>query len=399
MTRWLKVLLPILALGAGVLGMVALIKARPTVATRPPEVPPPLVRVFTARTEDLRLTVPSQGTVAPRTESQLVAEVAGRGTAVSPSLASGGFFETGDLLLTIDPTDYELAVVRARAQVAQAEVRLAREEEEATVARREWGDLGQGAPTALVLREPQLAEARAGLEAARAARAQAERDLARTRVHAPYAGRVRDKRADVGQYLNRGTVVATIYAVDYAEVRLPLPDEQLAHLDLPLSYRGTAETPAGPAVTLRARFAGREQAWEGRVVRTEGEIDPRSRMVHVVARVRDPYGKGAAPDRAPLAAGLFVQAELQGRLARNVVRLPRVALRGVDRVLVVDREDRLRFRTVGVLRSDPETVIIETGLRSGERVCLSPLEAVTDGMRVRAVAAGPTLAVPEEAAG
>jgi RND family efflux transporter MFP subunit len=253
------------------------------------------------------------------------------------------------------------------------------------VAGREWESLGRGEPTDLVLRKPQMGRARASLAAAQADLQRAQIDLERTKIRAPFDGRVRDKSVDLGQYVTPGAPVARVYAVDFAEVRLPIPDADLAHLDLPLDYRGEQSGGEGPEVILRAEFAGRVHEWTGRVVRTEGELDPQSRMVHVVARVKDPYGRGDRPDRPPLAVGMFVQAEIVGRRAEGVVVLPRRVMRGEDRVLVVDAEDRLHYRQVEVVKSDRETVVIRSGLSAGEHVCLSPLEAVMDGMKVRRV--------------
>ncbi len=385
MHRTLKILLPVLVLGIGALGTWVMIHNRRQVETQPPEILPPLVRIVEVRRRDVRLVVHAQGTVVPRTESSLVPEVTGRVIAISPSLASGGFFERGDTLLTIDPRDYELAVVQAHSAIARAERVLEHEEAEAEVARREWQDLGRGEPSPLVLRELQVAEARADLSSARAALERAERDLQRTRIRAPFAGRVRDEAVDVGQFVTRGIPVGTIYAVDYAEVRLPIPDDQIAFLDLPLDYRGEKEREPGPEVILRAVFAGKRHEWTGQIVRTEGEIDPRSRMVHAVARVEDPYGRGERRDRPPLAVGLFVEAEIRGRQFAGVVILPRTALRGRTEVLVVDPEDRLRFREVEVLRLQADEVVVGSGLEDGERVCVSALDAVVDGMRVRTV--------------
>jgi multidrug efflux system membrane fusion protein len=379
----LKVLAPIAVLSLGAIGSVAMVRLKPEVETKIPERKPPLVRVQEATFADRQLNVMSQGTVAPRNESQLVPEVSGRVIWVSDSLAAGGFFEKGEILLKIDPYDYEQAVIRAEADVARAKLRLAQEEAEARVARKEWNDLGSGPAKALALREPQLEEARAALAASEAALDKAKRDLERTRVRAPYAGRVRNERVDVGQFVSVGSPVATLYSVDYAEVRLPVPSAELAYLDLPLDYRGKPSKESGPKVTLRADFAGKTHVWDGRIVRTEGEIDPTSRMVHVVAQVKDPYGKGDDPDRPPLAVGLFVQAEIEGRLTRDVAALPRSALRGKDTVLVVDSEARLRFRQVDLLRATDEEIVIRSGLEPGEKVCLSSLEAVTDGMEVR----------------
>ena len=380
--RILQVLLPVVALGGAGLAAYFMYLNRPLVETQPPVFEPPGVRVQLVTFETVSLTVTSQGTVQPRTSSQLVPEISGLVTEVASSFAVGGFFEAGDVLLTIDPYDYQQAVIAARSQLAQAQLRLAQEEAEAEVARREWAELGRGDPTALTLRQPQVGDARAAVAAAEAALDRANRDLERAEIKAPYAGRVQSKDVDVGQFVTKGTAVARIYAVDSAEIRLPLPDEELAYVDVPLSYRG-GEQETGPRVTLSARFAGQEHTWQGRIVRTESEIDPVSRMVHVVAEVLDPYAPSTDQSRPPLAAGMFVEAELEGRTARDVVVLPWAALRGRDQVLVVDESSRLQFRQVEILRSTSDEVLVSGGLAEGERVCVSALDTVTDGMAVR----------------
>ena len=387
-----KIVLPIVILAVGLLAAILPIITRRDVPTRAPRIPPPLVRVHPVTLDSLRLKVRTQGSVTPRTESMLLSQVAGQVLEISSAFANGGFFEAGELLVKIDPRDYKLAPAQAKAQVAQARLRLAREEEEATVARQEWERIGQGQPTPLVLRKPQLEEARAGLEAASARLERARLDLKRTRIRAPYAGRVRSKRVDIGQYVTPGTPLARIYSVDYAEVRLPIPDAQLAFLELAFDFRHEAAPTRGPDVILRASFAGREHTWTGHIVRVEGEIDPRTQMVYVVARVTDPYGRGENLERPPLAAGLFVRADVLGRRVGNVAVLPRSALRGQNRVVVVDDDNRLRFRDVSILRSGTDSVIIHAGLSVGERVCISPLETVVDGMRVRILSEQPETA-------
>jgi len=252
------------------------------------------------------------------------------------------------------------------------------------LARREWDEIGEGEPTPLTLHEPQIADAQASVEAAKAGIARAERDLDRTSVRAPYAGRVRAKSADIGEFVSRGVPVARIYSVDYAEVRLPLPNSDLAFIDLPLHYRGQHST-LGPKVTLRADFAGTTHEWSGRIVRTEAEIDSKTRMVHIVARVAAPYARGSHGDRPPLAAGMFVQAEIEGRLAQAVSVIPRTALRSDRSVLVVDPEDRIRIRNVEVLRIAGSDAIVKSGLLDGDRLCVSTLSLLTDGTRVRTI--------------
>ena len=383
MRRRAKILLPIAVLAASLLTAALLVAARQDVARTAPVVQPPLVRVLAVAPRPVELVVRTQGTVVPRTESDLVAEVAGRVIWVSPALASGGFFAAGDPLLRIDPVDYRVAVERAR---AGAEARRSEERVNARNLDRGRRLAGEGLISArdLEIAENAAALARASRREAEAALEQAEIDLARTEMHAPFAGRVREERVDVGQFVARGTTLGRIYAVDYAEVRLPITAEDVAFLSLRLD--GAGDDGDGPAVVLRADFAGAAREWHGRVVRTEGEIDPRSRMVHVVARVDDPYGRAVERPGVPLAVGLFVAAEIRGRTIPEAVVLPRAALHGADQVLTVDGESRLRVRTVEVLRRQGDEVVVRSGLVAGERVCLSQIEAAVDGMRVRTAA-------------
>jgi RND family efflux transporter MFP subunit len=380
--RPMRVLAPIAILSIGALGAAALVATRPSVETRLAEAPAPPVRVVRVEPQNLTLVVRTQGSVLPRTESSLVPEVSGQVLWVSPSLVSGGFFEAGQPLLRIDPRDYQVAVERARATLQRTHSEHEHAGKELDRQRRlaQQNAASQARLDAAVNAEHVT---RAASDDARALLEQAERDLARTEIEAPYAGRVREESVDPGQFVSRGAAVARIYAVDRAEVRLPIPDRELAFLDLPLTYRGESQEKPGPQVHLRADFAGGEYVWTGRIVRTEGEIDPRTRMVHAVAEVEDPYARGDDPDRPPLAVGLFVEAEIEGRVIEAAIVVPGSALRDTNQVLVVDDESRLRFREVEILRTDRREVVIRAGLREGERVCVSPLEAVTDGMRVR----------------
>ncbi|MCP3959761.1 MAG: efflux RND transporter periplasmic adaptor subunit [bacterium] len=374
----LKALTPIGLVAAGVVGAMTLVQSKEPVQTVRPEKVLPLVNVVPVRIDAVPLTVSAQGTVLPRTETTLASQVAAQVVAVSPHFEAGGFFERGEILVRLDRRDYELAVEGAGARVSQAELRLVQQQAEARVAAEEWRQLGDGEPDPLVLREPQMAEARAVLKAAEAELGMARLALERTAIRAPFAGRVRGTRVDVGQYLTPGEEVAQVHAIDYAEVRLPVPDRQLAFIDLPLAHQGDGN---GPIAHLSANFTGKHTAWQGRIVRAEGELDRRSRMMHLVARVEDPYGRKQT-GQPPMAVGLFVDAEIAGRTVVGAL-LPRAALRDGDRVLVVDADERLRWRDVDVLRTEKESVLISDGLETGERVCVSPLEVVVDGMEVR----------------
>ena len=390
-----KKLLPVAVLiGAGVVAA-ALIWTAPEAEVVERATPIRAVRVVEPTPQALPLVVRSQGTVVPRTESELIPEVSGRVVWMSPALVSGGFFDQGDPLLRVERNDYEAARARAAASLARAEGES--EHAQATLQRRE--DLsrqGVASPSQLDDARRQARVAEAGLAEARVGLEQAERDLARTTIAAPYAGRVREEKVDLGQFLTRGQPIASLYATDYVEVRLPIPDDELAYLDLPLFGGADAD---GPAVTLRARFAGRPQQWQGQIVRTEGEIDTQSRMVHAVARIERPYE--AAEGGAPLAVGLFVEAEIEGPIAEGVIRVPRGALRNQDELLVVDAENRLQLAPVELLRLEREDALVRASLPEGTRVCISQVGTFSPGMEVRAVAAtetaAPTIAAGSEA--
>ncbi|MBW2275578.1 MAG: efflux RND transporter periplasmic adaptor subunit [Deltaproteobacteria bacterium] len=381
-TRILVVPLAVLALAA--LGAVLLVATSPSIETVAPERALTTVRTIVPKPQDIRLQVRSQGTVAPRTESAVVPEVSGRITWISPALVSGGFFSEGDKLLEIEPRDYEMAVQRARAALTRADSE--REFAAAELKRQE------GLSARAVASTAQLSQARrtgrvadASFDEASIALEQAERDLARTQIFAPFEGRVREKQVDVGQFVSRGAPVATIYATDYAEIRLPIADRQFAFLRLP-SLRNP-EAGAGPKVRILSDFGGRRHEWTGQVVRTEGEIDARSRMVHVVARVEHPYDAPEdEPDKPPLAVGLFVHAEIEGPVVENVIVVPRYAMRDDAHILVVDSDERLRTREVEVLRIDRDDVLIRATLEPGDRLCVSPLQVVVEGMPVNAMA-------------
>ncbi|MEO1078347.1 MAG: efflux RND transporter periplasmic adaptor subunit [Pseudomonadota bacterium] len=365
--------IPLAIVALSVLGAVALFATAPELKPESSTPIAPAVRVVTVRPDTVQHIVHSQGTVEPRTESTLIPEVSGRVEWVSSDLVSGGIFNADEPLLRIERADYEAALTEARANLEQAEA----EEENARFEFERQKKLQDQKLTSLSQTEAaerRLRVAVAALSGANSNFERARRDLMRTELRAPFVGVVRTESVDVGQFVNRGNSIATIYATDYVEIRLPIADEQLAYLSLSLGTRGELDAEAAPDVELGARFGGRDYIWRGDVVRTEGEIDPRSRMVHVVARV-------ASAD-PPLPVGLFVQARIEGARVTDVVTLPRSALREGNRVLVVDAENRMHYRTIVPLRFYQDQVLIAEGLADGERVCVSPVQTVVEGMIV-----------------
>ncbi len=381
MIKFLKIVLPLVFLAAGLFGAWSMVSTRAPVESAAPAFSPPLVEVRPLSPQNVQLRVRTQGTVMPRTESSLAPEISGRVVYVSPNFTTGGFFEEDEVLLRIDSRDFELAIAEAEARIAQARFLIEREQAEARAARREWEELGEGRASDLLLRTPQIAEAEAAQEAARASRELAERNLARTEIRAPYRGRVRSRSVDVGQFVVQGNPVAQLYAVDYAEVRLPIPREELAYVDLPFHFRD-GQSPAGPEVILSAELGRRMYRWKGRIVRTEGEVDPESQMLFAVARVEDPYGGSGGAGRPPLAVGLFVEAEILGRWLSGVFVLPRTALWPDNRVLTVDSDHRLRFREVEIERTGVDDVIVTGGVSANDWLCLTRLETPVEGLKV-----------------
>jgi len=327
-----------------------------------------------AKLENVQLQVRTQGEVRPQIEIDLVPEVGGKIVFVSPNFIEGGIFRKGETLLRIEDSDFKVAVVRAEAGVAQAEQVLMREEAEGEIARQDYAELGRGDnPSPLALREPQQAQARASLQAAKAELESMKLNLSRTEVRAPFSGRVRTKASDLGQFVTPGSRLGRIFSTDIAEVRLPLSDPQLSKLDLPLAYVAKDRASA-PKVDLNAIVAGEVRHWEGRIMRTDSTYDTASRALFAIVEVFDPYGKGASEDGVPLAPGLFVDADISGKSFGDVITIPRDGLRPDNEVYVVDNKGKAEIRDVTVLDASPDRAVLRTGVEAGELVVLSPME-------------------------
>ena len=377
-----KFLLPggVLLLGLAVSYLILV--GRPKPSPTPPEVAaPPVVQVLAAEPADMVLTVSTQGSVQPRREINIVSQVGGLVERVDKHFAAGGFFDAGIELIKVEAADYQFALVRAEARVADAEQVVAQEKGRGKQAAREWRDLGNEESNQLFLRKPQLAGTQAALRAAEADLGEARLNLQRTSISVPFNGRISEKHVDVGQYITPGTTVARVYDTDVVEVRLPLTDRQVALLDLPLNFQDHTVADGGAPVALHARFANREWQWQGRIVRTDASIDVDSRVVYAVAEVEKPFLRDAASGRPPLGIGLFVRAEIQGRQLRDVVTLPRSALRNDGSVLLVDSDDRLLLRQVSVLKSNARQAWVQ-GIAVNERVVVSQPALAVAGMAV-----------------
>lgn len=382
--KYLKAAAPVLVLALGFGVVQLMVAAKPAPEKKEEEQRLVSLLYSQAREEAVHLTVATQGEVRPHTEIDLTPQVAGRIVAIADSFAEGAGFEPGEALIQLDDADYRLALARAKAGVAQAEVLLLQAKAAATIKRQQWLSVNPNKePTPLQVNQPQVAEAEAKLRSAKAELDDAELNLARTRIKLPFRGRVINREVGVGQFVTASTPLGRVFATDRVEVRLPLTDSQLLELDLPMGFVATAEKP-GPQVTLSAQVGPEQHQWHGRIVRTQAAVDQQTRLIYAVAEVRDPYGTGAS-NGVPLAVGLFVTAKAEGVQTHQAVVLPREALRNADKVYVVDQDNHLKIRTVEVLSTSENRVVVAAGIADGERVVTSTVANAVDGMEVQPV--------------
>jgi len=326
-----------------------------------------------ARTDNVSLKVNAQGAANPQIEIDLVPQVGGQIIRVSPNFIQGGTFKKGEILLHIEPADFEIAVIQAEADVAQAEQNLIREAAEGDIARRDYEELGQGTPTALALREPQRKQAEAAVKAAKGRLQTARLQLGRTKVRAPFDGRVRAKSSDIGQFVTPGARLGQIFSTDVIEVRLPLTDSDLYKVDLPLAYAAKDKASA-PKVELSAIIAGSRRVWTGHLMRTDSVIDVQTRALSAIVEVYDPYGEGRSEGGFPLAPGLFVDAAINGREFKDMIVIPRDGLRPENKVYLADDKGKVEIRDVTVVDTNADRAVISGGIKDGELVVLSPME-------------------------
>ncbi|MGB0952795.1 MAG: efflux RND transporter periplasmic adaptor subunit [Planctomycetota bacterium] len=378
MKTFLKIILPLVVLLLGFGAKSLLIATGPKLEAQEPERQVPMVEVQTVQPATRTLEVLAYGEVRPRSTTGVVAEVPAKVLQVSDKLYRGSFFQKGDLLIELEDTDYLNAVAVAEAQWLQAQAALELEQAEAKVALVEWQQLGEGEAPSVVRREPQLQAARASIDAAEANLEVARTNLSRCRIVAPFDGRSLERNVEPGNYVAPGAPLANIYATDAAEVRLPLPADQLDHLGLALD---------GPAAPLDVRFEAelgeRSAQWQGKLLRTEAAVDPATRMIEAIAMIEDPFRKkGETPALAP---GMFLKATISGRPVEGVYSIPRHALLNGNRVRLADSNDTTKEVEVEVLQTTPTEALIHAGLEPGDRVILTPMALYLEGMLVTVV--------------
>jgi RND family efflux transporter MFP subunit len=382
--KLLRLVAPLLVLVAGFVIVQVLVAAKPEPEKKAEETRPVSLYFDEVQSEVVTISVRTQGEVRPKIEIDLVPQVSGRIVALSESFNEGAEFVPDSMLLKIDDSDYRLAAIHAEARVADAQTELERELATAQIKEEEWRDgRADQQPTPFALNLTQVAGAEAKLRSAQADLQKARLDLQRTEIRVPFHGRVRDRLVGIGQYVTAGTPVGRVFSIDTVEVRLPLTDSQLVELNLPLGFMAD-DLDEPPLVAFTAGMGNREYRWQGHIVRIDAAIDPDTRLIYATAEVADPYGLGAT-DGMPLAVGMFVNAQIEGVAEQVAYVMPRLALRSQDKVYVINPENRLEIRTVTVLSTSEERVLVSGGVAPGDRVVTSTLPNAIDGMEVEPI--------------
>lgn len=373
----MKAFLTIIIITSGIGLFVLLFKLKPEAERIEVVRPINSVEIITVQPETLQLFVQSQGTLLPTIESDLIAEVSGRVIEVAETFRPGNRFSEGEVLLKIDPADYEAAAAAREAELANAELALAQEKAFAEQAAADWEALGEGDASELTLRKPQLKQASASVASAKAALDKAKRDLDRTQITAPFDGIVLTKNTDLGQFIiaNPSNPIGRIYSTESAEVRLPITEQEASFLD----QRSKPER----SITLRRANDYSDSTWTARLARIEDNINPNSRLLYVVAQLKNPFNPS---EEAPaLRRGTFMTGTIEGRSEQNIYSLPRYALRGSETLYVLDKDNKLTTRKVSIVQSDAERIIIDEGLIAGDRVAISPIAYFVENMPVEVI--------------
>ncbi len=379
-----RALLPFLVIVISLVLTFVLVKSRKT--PKPHEAPHlgPLVEVGILSKANRQILISGTGSAQSRYEVSITPQIKGRVSELSPQMVAGGTFQKDELLFAIEDVDYQLAIAHAQATLAQAELELLRNENLADLARKEWHSLNSESdlePNPLVVYEPQLKSARALRDAAQANVKQAELNLERTRVFAPFDCYVRSEQLEIGQFLNAGAPVATVAGIDQIEIVVPLPLEEIVWLQVP--RKGTKQR--GSLAKVELQSGGRTFHWQGEITRSLGEIDPRNRMARVVVTVNDPFTEDTEKANLlnDLLPGMFVNVQILGEELSDIISVPRGAMHDNDTIWVIDDENRLHIREVDILRRERDEVLIRSGLDANEKIVLTNLSGAAEGMLLR----------------
>lgn len=383
MNKVTKIMLPIGVLAFSIIGLKLMVANKPEPEKK--ESTERIVSLYTTPVTQIKRTidVETQGEVRPKNEIPLTSRVSGHVISIDEQFDEGAAVNADTVLIKIDDTDYQVAVIRAQARVAEAEVALQRELANAKMKKDTWDQKkGNAQPSPFALNKPQVLEAEAKLRAAKADLTEAELNVARTEIKVPFNGRVISRNVGLGQYVSAGTVLGRVFSVDTAQVRLPLTDLQLATLKIPLGFE--AENNNAPTVKFTTHIGRNEHHWQGHIIRTNAAVDQNTRLTYAIAEVNDPYGSGA-DNGVPFAVGMFVTAHITGSEVTEAWMLPRDALRQDDSIYVVSADNTLSIRQVDVYATTSDEVMFKDGVTAGEQVVTSAVTNVYEGMKVNPI--------------
>jgi RND family efflux transporter MFP subunit len=384
-----RVLLPIGILLGCIVVAVMIVRSPKQVEESAAEIIPVAVRVIETQLSSVQLIIESQGKVQPAQTASVSAAVAGPVAWISPDMEAGGYVSAGAPLLRLDATDFETSLEQSRASLEQAQA----EADFATSELSRFQELAAkslASASQLQSTRRQADVATSMLANAQASYNQAQLDLERTEIRAPFNAIIQSRDVELGQYVNRAQSVAVVHGADEVEVRVPLAIRQLGYLDIPLGSRGQLSPEQAPDVTLKGFYGGQELNWSGDLVRSEAVIDADSNTVQTIIRVVQPTAGKASPQAGnktniPLPIGLLVEARIQGRTVDDLIILPRSVIRNNNQVLVVDAENKMHYRDIEIYRLEESRVLVSSGLLPGELICISPIQAVVEGMSVQPV--------------
>ena len=345
------------------------------------ELPPPDVIVEILTPKDFQVQISSNGTTTPLTQTVLTAEVGGEVIYRSKKFAEGASVIEGEILAKIDDTDLQLKYKNALLQLANAEVKYSLQLAEAEVAKEAWDKIGDGVASDLTLKKPQLKQAEAFLEVAKAQVSSAAKKLNKTEIIAPYAGRIQNVNIDLGTTIIPGQPVGAMYTSSEIEITLAVKDNDLQFLSIPMD--GRKLNPSEQAsVVIESFYKGKTQSWKGKLERVDGVIDPVTRMINLIAVFKNDFIESDKPN---LPIGLFVEAKIDGITLKNIFEIPINSISEDNEVYIVDKDNQLELRELTILKKYSEFVIIKDGLKAGERIVTSKLSTASNGIKVNPV--------------
>ncbi len=377
----IRIVLSLVILGAGIGAASYLKNSAPRTKKRPPVKLSPTVLIQTVKPSSYQIIVTAMGTVIPAREVVLKSRVSGEIVEIHPEFTEGGFLKKDMRIIQIDPQDYELALARKRSTVTDAEYALKLELGRQAVAKREWELLNQGKAALdmekeLALRQPHLDKVRAGLSAAEAELKAAMLDLERTHITLPFNAMVRSKSVDRGSQVTPQEPLAELVGTDAYRVQASLTVDRLEWIDVPVQ--------TGDHGSKAQIIYGRGNECSGKVIRLLGDLAAEGRMARILVEVADPLGLNSSnQNRTPLLIGEYVRVKILGRKLDNVFQIPRTALKDNSSIWIVGENQTLEIRKVRAVWRDADVVLLQDGLKPGERLIVSDLPAPVEKMTVR----------------